>query len=496
MFIRQLLLFLCVIFACRLGFGQTVTLSPSPIEENTFDNVKVIGQDEYGFFLLQSNLPLDMDRDRVGFKNRKYKMSYYNNEMVLKWSRVIDPFPATAVVQSVQFLQQRILITAGEENKSQRQLSFYGYWMNNKGEMTDSREIGKISLEKNSDYEKPKLTLSANQRVFAFSVNEFINSDSQVIHFLLCNPSFAIMQQKKLAVNYGEKQFIATDYSLSNNGDFNVLGVRNTKDKTTGNKKQQDYVLLSVPTAAMQFSEFTMGEGSKDVTNAAINFDNVNNKIVCAGLYAEKTSTTGAGVLYASLAMTDSAALNLKTQLIDTRTQIKLLGERNNGYDIGLVSYPIERIILRNDGGAVIVAEASFTSDYSYFDYFSQSYTRRTEYHYNNVVVISVNNDGNIHWLNMVRKEQESEEDGGVFSSFCTLLTPDELILIYNNEISRNADSYSSHISNTGKQNDTKVLKSNEHLLLFARSGKQISENEAIIPCIAKKKLMLAKFTF
>ena len=194
--------------------------------------------------------------------------------------------------------------------------------------------------------------------------------------------------------------------------------------------------------------------------------------------------------------MSNPSQLVVKTHSIDSGTQFKLLGDRNSGYDIGLISYPIQKIIHRNDGGAVIVAEASYTNDYSYYDYFTQSFTRRTEYHYNNIVVISINNDASIHWLNIIRKDQESEDDGGIFSSFCLMLTSDEMVLIYNSDISRNSEVTGQLISNSGVQTEKHLIRPTEHVLLFSRNGKQISENEVIIPCISKKKIMLGKFTF
>jgi hypothetical protein len=476
-------------------FAQKVSLSPAAIDEGTFENIKVIGQDEDGIFLLMSNLPFEIDRDRVGFKSRKYRIAYYSNELVPKWAKGAETFSKDATVEGVVFFQENLLIVSKIENKSKNEIYISCQQINNKGELVKSKDIGSITLQR-FNYDKAEVIFSADQQLCSFIINEYVDDNRQTVHLLIADSSFDNRQKKDLTFNYGEKKFTTTGYSLSNKGDFHVLGVRSIKDKNAERKRQEDFILFSCPAAAQQFTEFVIKENDKDVTNASINFDNINNKIVCAGFYADRNTTLGAGIILASVEMNNPGQLIFKAHPIDTGTQIKLLGERNRNDEIGLISYPIEKIILRNDGGAVIVAEASYTTDYSYYDYFIQSYSYRTEYHYNNIVAISVNNDGQIHWLNIIRKEQESLDDGGAFSSFCTLLTSDEMVFIYNNSISKNSEVVGSRVSNTGEQKEDKIVRSNDHMLLLARDGKQISENEVVIPCVTKKKLLLAKFTF
>ncbi|MBK7855311.1 MAG: hypothetical protein IPJ79_10760 [Bacteroidetes bacterium] len=64
----------------------------------------------------------------------------------------------------------------------------------------------------------------------------------------------------------------------------------------------------------------------------------------------------------------------------------------------------MKKVILRSDGGAVIIAEVAYTSEFSYYDYFSQTYVRRVEYHFENAAIFSVNADGTIHWNTVLRK--------------------------------------------------------------------------------------------
>ena len=63
----------------------------------------------------------------------------------------------------------------------------------------------------------------------------------------------------------------------------------------------------------------------------------------------------------------------------------------------------------------VIIAEANYTSDYSYYDYYLRTYIARQYHHRDNIIRLSVNKDGTILWSNMVSKEQTSEDDDNRF---------------------------------------------------------------------------------
>ncbi len=495
---RSFLILICalLLFCSESAYSQTIQVSPNSIDENNFENVKVIGQDDEGIFLLGSNFPFELERDRIGFKSRKYKAAYFSNDLTNKWTKPIEAGPANSIVQSIAFSQEKILILSLIDSKSQGRCTIYGQWMNNKGEIVMSKEIAVIAVESSGELYKGKIITSANQQLTGILVHEESKDEKQFVHLLVIDSTARVIRNHNLIINYSFKKFITTGYSLSNRGDFHLLGVRTVKDKNAERKKQENYVLLSSPADSSNFSEFVLGSSNLDVTNVSINFDNINNKIVCAGFYADKSSATGTGIIYATVVMNNPTSLNVKSNPIESGTKFKLLGGRNRAADMSLMDYSIEKIILRRDGGAVIVAEASYTTDYSYYDYFTQSYTSRTEFHYNNIVVLSVNANATIAWLDVINKNQESEDDGGTYSSFCPLLTSDELVLIYNSDLSRNSEVLGARISNTGVQTESHLTRSSDHLLLFSRSGKQISENEVIVPCVSRKKITLAKITY
>lgn len=494
MVIKKLLFAGCLFFHTSV-FGQDITLSPSPVEDVNFDYMKIMGQDEEGFFLLQSNLPLDLDRDKIGFKSRKYRISYFTFNLIPLWSKTVDVIQPGGTVETISMLNSDVLVLSSQENKNNKTISVYGRIINAKGSDIKVQHIADFSLQTFS-HNKPQCIVSANRQLAAFHFIEFNSDKLQTDHLCIMDSSLTPVIQKTISIPYGEKNFYPVDFALSNNGDFNFMGVRSLKANESGKKRKEDFILFVSPASDNRSFELGIGESEIQLTGAALAFDNAKNRVVCAGFCFDKSANTGAGIIYGYAEMNNNPAFRFFRSSVDNKFQLKLIGERNSGNEIGLVEYPVKKIILRNDGGAVMIAEALYTNEYSYYDYFTQSFTRRTDYHFNNVVAVSINNDGSIDWLNMIRKDQESTDDGGIFSSFCLMTRDESIALIYNSTISRENEIFAARINTTGKEQQLTKLKQPSQVLLYSTGGKQVAEDEVIIPCISRKKTYLAKIIF
>jgi hypothetical protein len=240
-----------------------------------------------------------------------------------------------------------------------------------------------------------------------------------------------------------------------------------------------------------EVKEFKINDSSRPMTEAAITVDKIKGNAVVTGFYADKLSFSGAGLIFAKLKIGSDGPLEIKNYPIGGDAQIKLVGERNSGGGISLFSYPIQKVVLRNDGGAVIIAEAAYLSEYSYYDYFTQSFSRRIEYHFDNIVAFSVNNEGEIQWSQMIRKEQTSLDDFGLYSSFDSYLNSDELGIVYNKDIGRNNEIAAVIINKAGQQTTKRVTKIGDNITILPRAGKQIDASAIVIPGISKKRLQL-----
>ena len=491
----QILFFAIFIFIYADTVAQQMLVSSAAQDDFSLGYTKVIGQDENGYFVLTSNLSLNIITDRQGFKSRKYKAGYFNTTLNRQWEVDVNAQPNDATIDAISFFNGKIMVISSLPDKAAKKLKYYITFIDATGK---ENKIPNPVVEFNvvaGEYEKCKVVISTSAEKFALVTREFLGDKNQPVFGAVINSDLATEQIKSGLIPFSEKTFDFEGYALSNNGDLVLLGLHSEKIKTLSSKRKNDYFIYSSPHDTAGFKEFNIS-GDKLITGLGIAFDNINQQAVMAGFYSDKESFIGAGIYYATLKMESNNEVTIKASSIDTQQNIRLKGERNSGSGINLISYPIERIVVRQDGGAVLVAEAAYTTEYSFYDTFSQSFTRRIEYNFDNVIIISINSSGKADWSSIVDKQQVSLDDGGIYSSFCSLLNSEQLVIIYNDDIGRRNKIVPASINNLGVMTRMKPFTQSEGSQLFPRSGKQVSENEFVVPALVKRKLHLIKFTF
>ena len=118
-----------------------------------------------------------------------------------------------------------------------------------------------------------------------------------------------------------------------------------------------------------------------------------------------------------------------------------------------LFDYSLDELILRSDGGAVLVAEQfyiqqdrfdNFNNPYGwgagwspyYSPYWNSRYRGNFQvdyyYNYNDIIVVNIRPTGEIEWAARIPKRQETRNDGGYYSSYAMSIVRDKLYFIYN----------------------------------------------------------------
>jgi len=475
--------------------AQQIVISPVSIAEQGFGFTKVIGQDENGYFLLMSNLSLNAETDRVGFKNRKYKLAWFSQTLVKKWSKAIEPPNSDSYIDAVTFFNGKVLVVTSTYKKQEQKLQCTLTTIDSEGNFNTNSGTPVEFLQINNDYEKCKVIFSVTKQNFALILREYTNDTSQTVFTAIIDSSLQVQSQKSVNVPHSEKKFDFDSFALSVRGDLALLGFTSEKIKALSSKRKTEYYVYVSGTNEMVFKEYII-PADKAVSSLGVAFDNFNNQLVLAGFFIEKDSKAGAGIFYATINITTNDELKFSTKMIDAQSSSNLKRERSLSSGTGIMDYPIERIVIRNDGGVMIVAEAAYTTEYSFYDSFSQSFTQRLEYHYENVVVISVNTDATVDWSAIVEKSQVSLDDEGVFSSFCPMLNSEQFLILYNDDISKRNKITSAVISSRGVLTKGKPVPTSEGFIILPRSGKQVSENQLLIPAYKKRDLHLVRFTF
>ena len=191
--------------------------------------------------------------------------------------------------------------------------------------------------------------------------------------------------------------------------------------------------------------------------------------LICSGFYSEKGTYSIKGAYYFRLNPVTREITNRNYSPFDFEFLTQGLSDKNKeraraatekndrGRAPELYEYSLDELILRSDGGAVLVAEQYFVereyynnnrfgySPYGgFYDPFYYSRYNQTQtdyyYNYNDIIVVNIRPDGEVEWSARIPKRQETRNDGGYYSSYAMSIVRDKLYFIYNDDVRNYSD--------------------------------------------------------
>ena len=287
---------------------------------------------------------------------------------------------------------------------------------------------------------------------------------------------------------------------LDNQGNFYL----NTFTPTGGKSYADQLWVLKLSKGSKNFLANEYKLENKFAGSTFLKLDNMNNKLFLTGFYSGRKSGNFEGILFANY---DNADSNFHAKRFIPFDEKLLLETGGRNTKKALNNYEIRQMIVRKDGGFVMLAEDFYvstrmTNSYmgsyygGFYSPFYSPYSNQSirEYNYNDILAVSYDGEGNKQWHSFVRKEQFSQEDGGIFSSFVMINTGGSLGVLFNNQSSKMS---MATVNGKGEvEMKTLQIVNNNNLAWMPRTGKQTGLKEVIIPCIGKQQICFAKVAF
>ena len=489
--------FIFLFFISTDLLSQTVKWSQALQDNKKVPYLLILGENESGnFYVLRSNMSFDNDRERSGFRNRVYILQYYSSDMAVIWDKELKTSYEDGHITDVNIINGSVIVTSYIFDKKIKQYYFYAQYID-----ADGKWVGKpvpldnFSAEIFDDDNKPGMIVSSDQTMMSFSYRK-INKDlkTQTFQIIVMDTALALKYKKEMEISISSQLFIPVDFILTNQGSYFVLGIHYTTEKKVKAPDQSYYELYGYSLALDRNVNTAIRSENKFLTDVGIVPDNFNRSIVVAGFYSDKTTYSTAGVFY--YALTEDSLIETKminTPFSPTYLQ-KFMGEKKENRE--LVNFSIDRLIVRKDGGVAVIAESRYKSNRSYFDYYMQTFISHTYYHHGNIMVLSVNPDGNILWNNVISKDQNSIDDGGFFSSYNSVVTNGRLAMLYNKYIDSESSVLVTFIDGTGSQNTDVLFNELEKVNIIPQSARQIDEETVLMPAYKQNKYYIIQISF
>lgn len=262
--------------------------------------------------------------------------------------------------------------------------------------------------------------------------------------------------------------------------------------------------ILNLAAGGRNFYAVEMPLNEQYATSIHMKEDPYNNRIYAGGFYSHRKNGDYEGVLFAYYDMADSSFHNPRMMPFGAELR-QATGERVARKAFN--DFIPRQMIIKKDGGFVLIAEQFYVTSrnyapgfggyYSFYYYGPMGGQLIREYNYNDIFAVSYNMSGENEWYAFIRKEQYSQEDGGIFSSYALINTGGSLGFLFNDYNTNRSRIQFAALDAAGMVDmHSLAAGTNDDPDWLPRAAKQVGLREVIVPCLRKKQICFAKITF
>lgn len=423
-----------------------------------------------------------------------YFLNAYNDSMALKAKVALDFFPAKiAGARIINYPENMVVLYQAEERNYIIQ---YVALLDNRGLLVQQPKA--IDSVRSSWF-------SGSQRFFKAKISAdkskimIYGMGKKSISTTLLDAQLNLLHHEEHGLNSIGKADI-NQALLDNNGRFYF-----TATEEAGNKKYSNtFRLYQLDAKGKQLSHKAL-PGQSYYYSGMLSKINVSNGLIySAGFYSDKKNGNLLGVTYFDY--------NPETRNFSSPKNIAFSNELKNDTQArnkkkAFNDAMVRELIVKNDGGFLIVAEDAYTSTrtemapgWGYYSwYYSPVYPDRTirEYIYGDIILLNFDPSGNLSWHQFIRKDQYSQEDNGLFSSYAFLNSGASLVFLFNNFNARNNKLELVATDGNG-QSQRQILNTGNigNADWLPRKAVQVAKTTWIVPILNRNNLFFAKVAF
>jgi len=529
---KRIFVFLFITLTSLFGVAQINSKKVDVIWGLEQKNVKrstlagIIGYDNTGFYSIKSS------KKRI-FSLESFTLEHFDKEMTVSQSSQIELSHEKKEheFESVLHLEGKMYLLSSYKNNRTKKNNLFVQSIDKK-----TLELGNDMIKiAEIDYSHKRKS-NAGGFQFDYSLDStklliyynlpYDAKGNEKLGFHIFNTDFKQLWGKQITLPYKEKLFDVEDYRVDNNGNVYVLGTiyKEKKRAKRKGKPNYKYQILSYTDNGETLTEYPIEISGSFLTDMRIAVDSKGD-ITCAGYYSEKGTFSIKGSYFLKIdGETKKIAIkNFKEFGIDfvTQNMTKWRKKRTEdkakrGKNVELYNYALDEIIIKSDGGAVLIGEQYYVkviTTRSTDPNGNVTTTTTKQYNYNDIIVVNISPEGEILWTEKIPKRQVTSDDGGFYSSYALSVVGDKLYFVFNDNVRNLGNHKEGKIYNFKLSNksivtlvevdaDGKVEKEamfsakDSGVLLRPKVCKRTSENEMILFGQRGKKQRYGKVTF
>ncbi|MDQ6763789.1 MAG: hypothetical protein M3015_14335 [Bacteroidota bacterium] len=502
---KNFVLFFLFAFFLQNVFAQTITYSEPESDDARNLDFEIIGKIS-GNILVYKNI-----------RNR-FAVSVYDNNMKLKQRVDLDFIPdKTLNVDFIAYPDFAYLIY-----QYQKKSILYCMAAKIDGEGNVLKEPVELDTTFISFFADNKIYSTVNSedksKIMIYKIQK--KNDNFNFTTLLFNDSLRLMHKSRINTDYDEHRSALSDFFVTNDGTF--VFTKGTKSNSRDFLESADLITKAPMGDIFQAKQLNFAGNYLDEIKLKV--DNVNNHYLINSLYYGKKRGNVEG-LYTAVWDKNSNDF-ISQNFAELKDSVRAEAKTDGALRYALNDFFIRDVILKKDGGFILAAEDHSTQsrgnpwnryDYlygypysynSYYLYSPSSYwyslrprnyfnsNSQVRYYYDNIIILNLDDKGNLVWSNVIRKSQFDDNTDN-YLSYNTIVTGGELHFIFNELERRNQLINDQSISPDGKITRYPPLHSLDRGYEFMpRYAKQVSSHQIIIPCTYRNYICFAKIDY
>jgi len=419
---------------------------------------EVLGSDSDGFYALRLKTKGGL---LSGAKPQKIFIEKYNENMDLKKAKEIDLRYKRKKrdFEKMMYLNGKFYLMTSFNNLAHKTNYLFVQSISKKS-LNLNKKMTKIAeTPARDEYREGKFNFHVSKdssKVLIYSQLPNQKKSSERFSLQVFDNNFEQIWEKNISLPFPDNRFAVTDYRVDNKGNVYLLGVlyENSSGFLRRNTSYQ-YIILAYNDNGEMEEQYDVNLRGKFITDLTFRVGK-GGKLICSGFYSDKGtySTKGTYFFHLDPKTKEISNKNYKefefdfvTEYMSDRKKRKARKAKDGGRrSAELYQYSLNDLILRSDGGAVLVAEQyyverddnfnnnnGFYSPYGYRRY-NNNFNNRVDYYYNynDIIVVNIKPNGEIQWATRIPKRQETSNDGGYYSSYAMAIVRDKICFVYN----------------------------------------------------------------
>ncbi|MEO0778187.1 MAG: hypothetical protein AAF146_16590 [Bacteroidota bacterium] len=407
---------------------------------------KVVATQGEGFYALREKRVTGLTGE---LPNKIYLEYYHNRKMKMLKSREIDLRYKNKKrqLEEVMMLGGKLYLLTSFHNEAKKKNYLFTQRIDNRSLnlKKDLQMIGEIDTrgvlrEGSFDYH-----ISRDSQTILV-INKLPNKKSEPERFALrvFDDNFTEQWQKDIHLPYDNQNFSIEEYRVDNAGNVYLLGILYNGNRASyKGRPNYQYIILSYPAAGAQPQQYKLQLRDQFITDLTFRIAR-NGRLVCSGFYSDVGTASVKGTYFLQIDPQTKEVFQQSLKAFDfdfllddysasrQRRIRRAEAEGDLRNEPELYRYSLDDLILRSDGGVVLIAEQYYVDERSFRDIYTGVFNTNFYYNYNDIIVVNIRPSGEIEWATRIPKRQVSTNDGGYYSSYAMSIVRDKIYFVFN----------------------------------------------------------------